>query len=60
MSYCLTHSGKRNSHNRKKLDKVMETLDYNQGGEGRHKCPYCAYEEGFKEGYEQAKKTGHK
>ena len=42
---------------RENLDTFMKGLDNNQGGSGRHKCPYCAYEEGFKEGYEQAKKN---
>ncbi len=30
----------------------MRTLPDNQGGAGRHKCPYCAYQLG----YEQAKR----
>ena len=55
MSYCPIHSGKDNAGNREYLEEIMKTLDRNQGGAGRHKCPYCAYEEGFKHGYEKAK-----
>ena len=29
------------------LDHIMTNLHENQGGEGRHKCPYCAYERGW-------------
>lgn len=56
MTICSEHAGKHNYHNRKKLDKIMGALDDNQSGEGRHKCTYCAYEEGFREGYQSAKK----
>ena len=41
-------------HKRKSLELVMETLRENQGGKGRHKCPYCAYELGFAAGIEHA------
>ena len=37
------------------LDTLMQNLDENQGGKGRHKCPYCAYEEGFKKGIKPEK-----
>ena len=56
MSYCLIHSGKHNAGNRENMEEIMGALDHNQGGAGRHKCPYCAY----KEGYERAKKDAVK
>ena len=56
----MSNCSHKKPNDRKELDTVMKDLDNNQGGAGRHKCPYCAYEEGFKEGYEQAKKTEHK
>lgn len=56
MANCPIHSGQDNFHTRKKLDRIMNVLDNNQSGKGRHKCPYCAYEKGFKEGYSRAKK----
>ena len=31
------------------MDHVMQTLPNNQAGIGRHKCPYCAYERGYKQ-----------
>ena len=45
--YCKTHK-----HGFAGLDEKMKTLPRNQGGEGRHKCPYCAYVEGFEDGAE--------
>ena len=32
---------------------VFESLPNDQGGHGRHKCPGCAYESGFKAGQER-------
>jgi len=32
----------------------MKKIQENQGGKGRHKCPYCAYELGFEAGIEHA------
>ena len=58
MTDCPEHSGHNSEHNRAPMDNLMRSLDNNQSGEGRHKCPYCAYErgkaEGFKSGVEQA------
>ena len=34
------------------LENLMKELPSNQGGVGRHKCPYCAYEKGHAEGAE--------
>ena len=34
------------------LDQLMDNLPSNQGGAGRHKCPYCAYFEGLNKGIE--------
>jgi len=45
---CLKH-GEANSHNRDPLEPLMTRLPDNQGGAGRHKCPYCAYEEGYRQ-----------
>ena len=39
---------------RKHLEFIMESIRENQGGKGRHKCPYCAYELGFEAGIEHA------
>lgn len=33
------------------VQKIMETLPTDQGGVGRHKCAACAYEAGYKAGY---------
>ena len=54
MGDCPTHSGQENDHYRSGLEHVMRTLRNNQSGEGRHKCPYCAYNKGFSAGYEKA------
>ena len=43
---CPRHSGRANQAEREPFDGVMRRLDENQSGEGRHKCPYCAYEQG--------------
>lgn len=52
----LHHAGQGNSSERKKLKPVMEKLHENQSGEGRHKCPYCAYEKGYAAGYKKARR----
>ena len=46
---CPIQSGQENDYNRSKLEHVMSTLPNNQSGEGRHKCPYCAYNKGYKQ-----------
>ena len=54
---CAKHAGPDNQVNRAKLDDIMKTLPKNQSGGldgGRHKCPYCAYERGFKDGLRHA------
>lgn len=43
---CSQHAGQHNSVNRVPLDDRMARLPDNQSGAGRHKCPYCAYNEG--------------
>ena len=35
--------------NQTKLDTIMKDLPENQGGAGRHKCPYCAYKRGWQD-----------
>ncbi len=35
----------------------MSKIQENQGGKGRHKCPYCAYEMGFQAGIRHAAET---
>ena len=47
---CPQHSGQPNEDKRMPYDAVMGKLDNNQSGEGRHKCPYCAYERGYEQG----------
>jgi len=47
---CVDHAGTSNQEHRTPLDSVMERLPNNQSGRGRHKCPYCAYEVGYRDG----------
>lgn len=51
---CPKHSGKHNEFRRRKLDEFMTTLPENQSGGGRHKCTYCAYEQGYSDGISRA------
>lgn len=44
---CPEHGGDDNQHKRDRLRSVMEALNESQAAEGRHKCSYCAYEEGY-------------
>ena len=44
---CEKHRGGVNH-----LEKLMRELPENQGGDGRHRCPYCAYERGVIRGRE--------
>lgn len=39
-----------------RYDSVFEELPENQGGEGRHLCAGCAYDEGYKDGLEEREK----
>lgn len=34
------------------VQNIMESLPLDQGGKGRHKCAACAYESGFRVGYQ--------
>ena len=43
---CPRHHGSNKHHCREPYDPVMRGLQENQSGDGRHKCPYCAYERG--------------
>lgn len=43
---CPRHAGAANDRRRQPQDAVMRDLPNNQSGDGRHKCPYCAYERG--------------
>lgn len=47
---CSRHAGKDNSLERTPHDSLMRSLPENQSGVGRHKCPYCAYEIGYRDG----------
>ena len=53
-NYCAIHSGEHNNTKRSKLEQIMTELPENQSGRGRHKCPYCAYERGLRDGYRKA------
>lgn len=44
---CSLHSGQQSHANRRPLDSTMNALPYNQSGQGRHKCAYCAYQAGY-------------
>ena len=46
---CPRHHGKANGLERERYDSIMRDLPKNQSGDGRHKCPYCAYERGVKD-----------
>ena len=46
--------------NRINIDSVVKKLHEDQSGGARHRCCYCAYELGVKEGYERAKKEAAK
>ena len=37
--------------NHDNIQNIMKSLPTDQGGAGRHKCAACAYEAGFKAGY---------
>lgn len=52
---CPTHSGRDGENARIPLDDVMRNLPNNQAGEGRHKCPYCAFEVGRRRGQQEAR-----
>lgn len=46
---CPRHAGQHNEAERAALDRIMRELPENQSGEGRHKCPWCAYERGYRQ-----------
>ncbi len=48
-SDCPLHAGHENAAARQPLDERMARLARNQSGAGRHKCPYCAYEQGYRQ-----------
>lgn len=52
MKDCIIHGKGRK---RDRLDEIMGELSENQGGVGRHKCPYCAYEKGFRDAIAKVK-----
>ena len=47
---CRRHSGQGKAGQRRPLDHIVRALPDNQSGDGRHKCAYCAYEQGVEEG----------
>ena len=47
---CAIHSGQHNWSKRTELEPLMRQLPENQSGDGRHRCPYCAYERGRETG----------
>lgn len=46
MSNCERHGGQ---NIRPDLDRVMRQLPESQAGDGRHRCTYCAYQEGYRQ-----------
>ena len=48
-SDCPMHAGHENAAARRLLDERMARLPRNQSGSGRHKCPYCAYDQGYQQ-----------
>ena len=49
MGICLKHASQHNEESRSRLDHIMRELPENQAGTGRHKCPYCAYQQGYRQ-----------
>ena len=47
---CIHHNSDKK---RERLENVMRDLTECQGGAGRHKCPYCAYERGWQDAIEE-------
>ena len=48
---CKKHRGRGGPVARARVDEIISNLPKNEVGKGRHKCPYCAYEEGYRRGY---------
>lgn len=44
-------------HKNHRYDDVFAQLPDDQGGDGRHKCAGCAYEEGYKQGLLRTRKS---
>lgn len=60
-SWCPHHRGKSNEHKRDQIRAKIELLPKYEGSNWcRHKCPFCAYEEGYKEGIEAGKRLAAK
>ena len=57
MTDCIRHAGLHNQFHRQEMELVMKRLPSNQSGYGRHKCPYCAYEAGYRAGFAAAAYT---
>ena len=55
MTDCPEHSGRDGESARASLDSEMAVLPFNQAGEGRHKCAYCAFEAGRRQGLREAR-----
>ena len=53
IEHSQIHRGQHNAENRSNLEGILKDLSENQGGEGWHKCPYCAYQLGYKHGRAQ-------
>ena len=47
---CIHHD---TDQKRERLENVMRDLTECQGGAGRHKCPYCAYERGWQDAIDE-------
>ena len=48
---CVHHDGVEGyEENRAPIDPRLAELEVHQGGDMRHKCPYCAYELGVRDG----------
>ena len=54
---CPLHAGHANADRRAPLDPAVAELPANQSGEGRHKCPYCAYEAGYRQALDDARNS---
>ena len=55
MSQCSYHGGP-DSFFRSDFDAIIKELPLSQAGEGRHKCPYCAYQLGYSDGLKEVEK----
>lgn len=57
MPLCDIHAGNgiEKAPRRSKYDGIMRELPFNHSGDGRDRCPYCAYIAGYQKAIEDVK-----